>query len=118
MSLDVNFVSPVNKYCTKLQPDDVVKDGFVFFCGRPANYLAYRTTSSFKREVPSIEDARDNNKKVCRDPLSFRPDPFKKLNKTMVYRAKFVFDSEQKLRYMCVFDEECNIIETYFYTPL
>jgi hypothetical protein len=117
MSLRENFQSPA-LYSTELRSTDVVKDGIVFFCGRPASWIAYKLYSKPKSHIPSIENARKTTNKVCRSPDSFRPDPFKKLKKTIVYRAKFVFTIKEKLRYICVFDEEGNLIETFFYAPL
>lgn len=117
MSLRENFQSP-DLYSTKLNATDVVKEGIVFFCGRPASWIAYKLYSKPVSRIPSIEEMRKTTNKVCRSPDSFRPDPFKKLKKTVVYRAKFVFNVKDRMRYMCVFDEEGNLIETFFYAPL
>ena len=116
MSLKRNFTASTES-TTKLKPGDIVKDGILFFCGRPASWIAYRIYSKQKSKIPSIEEARASTKIVNRDPKSFRPD-VNKLKKTTVYPAKFVFGNANVLRYVCAFDENGNLIETYFYCPL
>lgn len=117
MSLQHNFTSP-SLYSTKLKQGDEVKNGIIFFCGKPASWMAYILYSRQKLQLPDIETVRKNTKKICRSPDSFRPNPFIKLKKTSVYHGKFVFNSKKKLKYICVFDSKGNHIETYFYSPL
>lgn len=122
MSLERNiFIAPLKKYTTTLNKGDVPKKGFLFFCGRPASWIGYIVGSKKKKSKPTIDEARENTNTVCRDPKSFRPSTmFTRLKKTTVYPAIFVFDSFNKvLRYVTVYDENNeNIIETYFYSPL
>jgi len=84
-----NFKFKTKKYVLPTKNKITIRRGIVYFCGKPASYIAYQN-GTFKK-LPTIDNARTSINNVGRCADSFRPDPRKYIDKTKVYRCKLVF---------------------------
>lgn len=86
------------EYNLVVKPTDTVKEGILWWGGKPAQYIWY-TLGKFKK-IPTLQQAQKLGG-VARSYDSFRPNIYK-LSKSKVYKCVFVFDSHDVLKFIMV----------------